>query len=81
MQTIYDPAAPRKPANLTVNADLLKRARSLKINLSATLEKALVDELRARQQAGWLEENRPAINAYNEDVGRNGVFSEGTRTF
>lgn len=81
MQIVYDPTAPRKPANLTVNADLLKRARSLKINLSATLERALVDELRARHQIRWLEENRLAINAYNEDVGRNGVFSEGARTF
>lgn len=66
--------------NLTINADLLRHARTLKINLSATLERALVEELRKRQQR-WPEKNRAAIAAYNGDVERNGVFSEGARTF
>lgn len=81
MQPLFDTRAPRKPANLTVNADLLDRARALNINLSATLERALVDELRQRHSARWLEENRSAIDAYNEEVQRSGVFSEGLRTF
>jgi antitoxin CcdA len=81
MQPLFDASAPRKPANLTVNADLLARARALKINLSATLEKALVEEMRKLRNARWLKENKPAIDAYNEDVQRTGVFSEGVRTF
>ena len=77
----YDSDAPRKPANLSINADLLRRARALKINLSATLERALVDELRKQQRERWLEENKEAIAAYNADVQKHGVFSDDIRTF
>jgi antitoxin CcdA len=81
MQLTYDSGAPRKPANLTINADLLRRARALKINLSATLERALVEELRKQQRERWLEQNKAAIDAYNDDVASLGVFSDGARTF
>ena len=37
----YDLNAPKRAANLRVNEDLLNKAKSLDINLSATLEKAL----------------------------------------
>jgi len=81
MLVTHDPDSPRKAANLTINADLLRQARALKINLSATLERALVDELRKQRRDRWLEENREAIAAYNEDVAKHGVFSDGVRTF
>lgn len=45
MATSYDHQAPKRPANLSINADLLAKARDLKINLSATLEQALVEVL------------------------------------
>jgi antitoxin CcdA len=60
---------------------LLRRARALNINLSATLERALVEELRKQQRECWLEENREAIAAYNADVEKHGVFSDGVRAF
>ncbi len=77
----YDLTAPKKPANLTINSDLLRHARAQKINLSATLERALVDELRRRQGERWLRDNRDAIAAYNAAVETQGVFSDGVRTF
>jgi len=73
--------ARRKPANLTINAELLHSARVHKINLSATLEKALVEELRTRQAERWMEDNREAIAAYNADVEKQGVFSDEVRAF
>jgi antitoxin CcdA len=81
MNAPYDLNAPRKAANLTINSDLLRYARLQKINLSATLEKALVNELRRRQREQWLESNRDAIAAYNAEADRHGVFSEGIRAF
>ncbi|MDR2188448.1 MAG: type II toxin-antitoxin system CcdA family antitoxin [Azonexus sp.] len=81
MLALYDTAAPRKAANLSINGDLLKRAREMGINLSATLEQALARQLKQRRQAEWLAENREAIAAYNEDVDNNGVFSDGLRRF
>lgn len=81
MPVLYDPQAPKKPTNLSVNSDLLNKARALDINLSATLEQALAETLRARQREVWLAENREAIAAYNEHVESDGVFSDGLRRF
>ena len=65
----------KRAANLSVNAELLDRAKALEINLSATLEKALETEVRARLREKWLEENREAIRDYNAWVAEHGVFS------
>ncbi|CAG0942309.1 hypothetical protein GPROT2_01649 [Gammaproteobacteria bacterium] len=81
MSGLFDTAARKQPANLTINSDLLAKARALDINLSATLEKALADSLRQRQRQQWLAENREAISAYNDEVERDGVFSDGLRGF
>lgn len=81
MAPLYDPYAQKKPTNLSINSDLLSKARELDINLSATLEQALAESLRQRQRAEWLTENRAAIEAYNEEVEANGVFSDGLRGF
>ncbi len=77
----YDPNAPKRAANLRVNEDLLAKAKSLDINLSATLEKALAQTLKEKQREQWLADNRQAITAYNEHVEANGVFSDELRSF
>jgi len=77
----YDPEAVKKPTSFSVNSDLLRKASELGIDLSATLEEALAVQVRNRQQETWLAENREAIAAYNEHVARNGVWSEGLRSF
>ena len=81
MDPAYDTKAPKKATNLSVNADLLNKARELDINLSATLEQALVEVLRQRQRERWLAQNRGAIAAYNDHVEKHGTFSDGVRTF
>ena len=45
MPSLYDQNAPKKSTNLSINSDLLAKTRAMKINLSATLEKALLNEL------------------------------------
>jgi antitoxin CcdA len=81
MAAVFDPSAPRKAVNLSINSDLLRRARALDINLSATLEEALDAVVKARLQAQWLEENRAALAGYNAWVEDAGVFSDGVRSF
>lgn len=71
----------KKAANLSVRADLLKEARTYKINLSQTLETALAAELKKRQEAEWLEQNKEAIKAYNRHIERDGLWSDGMRLF
>jgi len=73
--------AGKRPANLTISADLLDKARSLKINLSQTLEERLAQLVREAEAAEWLATNRKAIDAYNARVERDGVWSDKFRGF
>lgn len=81
MRSSSTPQTRKRASNLSINADLLNKARELDINLSATLEQALVAQIKEREQAAWLAENQAAIAAYNEHAERNGVFSDGLRSF
>jgi len=81
MPDLYDTAAPKKSANLSVNSDLLRKTRALNINLSATLERALREELAKRESAQWVEENRAAIKSYNTFVEQHGCFGDEFREF
>jgi antitoxin CcdA len=81
MGALFDPNAPKKPTNLSINADLLRMARESQINLSQTLELCLVDMMREQQRRKWREDNREAINAYNRRITESGVYGEGLRSF
>jgi antitoxin CcdA len=74
-------ALPKSATNVSIRRDLLEAARASKINLSATLEQALMEKLREAQQHQWREENRESIAAYNQHVEKHGVFSDGSRSF
>jgi len=67
--------------NLTVDANLLREARDQGINLSATLERALAEELRRSRRERWLADNREGIEAYNELVDQHGAFADTLRSF
>jgi antitoxin CcdA len=71
----------KKAVNLSISASLLLAARDNDINLSATLESALADQLRQLGRRQWLKENGDAIDSYNRDVEEHGTFSDGLRTF
>lgn len=81
MLGLYDFQAPKRATNLSVNSDLLKKARELDINLSAAFEAALAAQVRQNQHERWQAENREAIARYNRDVEEHGVFSDGQRGF
>lgn len=81
MLAAYNLNAPKQAVNLRINGDLLNQAKAFNINLSETLERALVDVVKQNQRTQWLEENRNAIIAYNEHVESNGAFSDNLRHF
>jgi len=76
-----DSPAGKRPANLTISAKLLDKARNLKINLSRTLEDRLAQLVREAEAAEWLAANRKAIDAFNARVERDGVWSDKLRGF
>ena len=71
----------KKATNVSLNRELLKKARELDINLSATLEKALHERIAEKERATWKEKNRKAVEAYNDDIKELGLFSTHARNF
>ena len=80
MTQTYDHLAPKKPTNLSINSNLLEKAKLLKLNLSATLEGALAEKVRKAERAQWLEKNRDAIAASNNLAEKKGLFADSFRT-
>ncbi|MBI1921195.1 MAG: type II toxin-antitoxin system CcdA family antitoxin [Geobacter sp.] len=78
---VFDPNAPKKSTNLSINSDLLRQARELHINISQTLELRLAELLREEKSRSWKEENRQAIEDYNRRIEAHGTFSDGLRRF
>lgn len=81
MQPLYDTSAPKKPTNLSVNSDLLFRIKEMDINISATLEKALIGELKKAEAERWATDNKRAIQKYNKFVEDHGCFGDEFRSF
>ena len=78
---IFNPDAPKKSANLSINADLLQQAKQLNINLSQTLEQRLSEIVRQTQRNQWLAENKSALDEYNRRIESRGAFSDSLRRF
>jgi len=78
---VYNPKARKKPTNVSINSDLLRQAKDLKINLSQTLEEQLFQLVLDQKAQAWKKKNREAIEAYNRRIEKHGVFSDGLRRF
>ena len=78
---LYNLTAPKKSANLSINADLLQQAKQLNINLSQVLEQHLAEIVRQAQRGQWVAENQLALQAYNQHIDLHGTFSDGLRRF
>jgi antitoxin CcdA len=81
MNNIYDSSAPKKPTNVSINSELLRKAKEFEINLSATLEQALVEKVKQRQQELWLSANKSAIDDYNQYTEQNNNPNDPHRGF
>jgi len=75
------PRGRKKATHLSIDRDLLDRARRLKLNLSQLVEAGLAEAICRCERAQWLEKNRAALDAYNDHVEKQGVFSDGLRSF
>ncbi|MEQ9197221.1 MAG: type II toxin-antitoxin system CcdA family antitoxin [Parvibaculum sp.] len=71
----------KKAVNLSVDAELLAKAKEMEINLSATLEEVLRERSREEERRRWQEENKEAIEAFNRRIERDGIWSDGLRRF
>ncbi len=77
----FDGAAPKRPTNVSLNQELVRAAKAYGLNVSRIAEAALAEAVRARAQQDWLADNAEALDAYNEKIGKRGIFSDGHRRF
>ena len=75
------PRRRKKAAKLSVDDGLLGEAKRLRLNLSQVFEAGLAEAIGWRQREEWLRKNRAVLDAYNEHVGKRGVFSDALRSF
>lgn len=73
--------AAKKPTNLSLNAEVLAMARELGINVSRTVNALLAEEVKRQYWARWNEQNRAAIDSYNERIEREGLPLAQHRSF
>ena len=71
----------KRPVNVSLDEHLLAEAKSLHVNFSQTLEKAVISELKKARREKWLKDNAAAVDAYNQRIEKQGVFSDGMRRF
>jgi len=81
MNLAYNSEAPKRATNLSINSDLLQKAKSYNINLSKSFEFYLSELVKKEEEKKWREENLQAIASFNERVEKQGVFSEDLRSF
>jgi len=81
MNAVFDPKAPKKACNVSINEDLLRQAKELGINLSQTLEAELEKRVREAKARAWYEENKEAVDAMHRWVEENGLLSDHFRLF
>jgi antitoxin CcdA len=71
-----------------LDAEMLAAAREAGIDLSELLNQALRRRMpqqnsaeRERAARLWYEQNKEAVDAYNEMIEKHGLFSDGVRMF
>ena len=67
-----DREATRRPTNVSLDADLVRQARDLSINISRACEDGLAARIKQARERQWREANRGAIvssNAFAEADG------------
>lgn len=63
----------RKAANLSIDATLLSEAKTLSVNVSRAAEAGIAEAVRKEKERRWKEENREAIEGWNQWVRDNGL--------
>ncbi|MGB3831183.1 MAG: type II toxin-antitoxin system CcdA family antitoxin [Mesorhizobium sp.] len=71
----------RRPANLSIDANLLKEAKGLDVNVSRAAEAGIAAAVAEEKARLWKMENRAAIEAWNDYVGSQGLPLEEHRQF
>ena len=64
---------PKKATNVSLSAELVEEAKRLGLNVSEACQTGLAAEVKKAREAEWKEENRAAIESWNEYTRKNGL--------
>jgi antitoxin CcdA len=81
MSSAHPKRNPKRPTNLTVDPELLRRAKALGINVSSVLDDSLRARIRQEEERRWLDDNKEAFEALNRETREHGVWSQRLRRF
>lgn len=62
-----------KPTNVSLDADLVAEARALRVSISQASNRGLEEAVKKARAERWLEENREALDAYNDYIAEHGL--------
>lgn len=62
------------PISLTVRADLIREARSMRLNTSRAAEVGIELALKKAKEDAWLSNSKAAIDAYNNRIQKSGTL-------
>ncbi len=77
----FDPEAPKKPTNVSLNRDLVRAAKAYGLNVSRIAEAALAEAVREKARQAWIEDNAEAVEQYTAPIQARGAFSDAQRRF
>jgi len=73
---LYRANATKRPVNLSINSDLVEKARTLGLNLSALAEEAIIAAYARAARAKWDDEIRQACAVHNRYIAEHGTLAE-----
>jgi antitoxin CcdA len=73
---VYDTTAPKRAVNVSLNSDLVAKAKALGLNLSEAFEARLAELVAEGEGEKWRRENAEAIRAYNERIENSMMLSD-----
>ena len=71
----------KKSVNLSIDASLAAEAKEFGTNMSAVLEIALREQLKAEKAERWRKDNQKALDAYDEHIGKEGHWLDEFRNW
>ena len=62
-----------RPTNVSLDTSLVEEAKALGVNISLASARGLEEAVKEARGKRWLEENMPALDAYNAYVEEHGL--------
>jgi len=62
-----------RPTNVSLDAALVEEAKELGVSISQASNRGLEQAVKKARGERWLEENKPALDAYNDYVAKHGL--------